>query len=41
MITSRLLLVRRLCAVALTGLALSAAPQLHAQAQSLLSSNHV
>jgi hypothetical protein len=40
MITSRLLL-RRLCAVALTGLALSAAPRLQAQAQSLLSSNQV
>lgn len=40
MITSHLLL-RQLCAVALTGLALSLAPRLHAQAQSLLSSNQV
>ena len=41
MIISRLLLLRRLCAVALTGLALSAAPRLQAQAQSLLSNNQV
>ena len=41
MIPSRLLHVRRLCAFALAGLALSAAPRLHAQAQSLLSSNRV
>ena len=40
MITSHLLL-RQLSAVALTGLALSLAPRLHAQAQSLLSSNQV
>ena len=41
MITSRRLLVRRLCAVALTGLTLSAAPPLHAHAQSRLSGNQV
>lgn len=41
MIASRLLLVRPLLAVVLAGLAVSATPRLHAQAQSLLSSNQV